>query len=149
MGLRRNITGPNTGGLMIPPIKLNAGFAHMAANPGGIALLSQSGAIVTSLIDWAPENQVDFLQIMSLGAMADVDVRATPFLLIVVHKPGGYTKFPAASTAFNFRTTLPWLVFKLSPQYASLCHGLSVEVDYCEENLNLNELLADNRRNRT
>ena len=43
------IIGPNTLGLMIPPIKLNAGFAHMAAKPGNIALLSQSGAIATSL----------------------------------------------------------------------------------------------------
>ena len=43
------IIGPNTVGLMIPPLKLNASFAHMAANPGGIALLSQSGAIATSL----------------------------------------------------------------------------------------------------
>lgn len=68
------IIGPNTLGLMIPPIGLNAGFAHMAARPGGIALLSQSGAIATSLIDWAAENNVGFSQIVSLGDMADVDV---------------------------------------------------------------------------
>ena len=43
------IIGPNTVGLMIPPMKLNASFAHMAAKPGNIALLSQSGAIATSL----------------------------------------------------------------------------------------------------
>ena len=68
------IIGPNTLGLMIPPIKLNASFAHMAAKPGGIALLSQSGAIATSLIDWAADNNVGFSQIVSLGDMADVDV---------------------------------------------------------------------------
>lgn len=68
------IIGPNTVGLMIPPIKLNAGFAHMAAKPGNIALLSQSGAIATSLIDWAADNNVGFSQIVSLGDMADVDV---------------------------------------------------------------------------
>jgi acetyltransferase len=68
------IIGPNTLGLMIPPARLNAGFAHMAANAGGIALLSQSGAIVTSLIDWAVDNHVGFSQIVSLGDMADVDV---------------------------------------------------------------------------
>ena len=59
---------------MIPPVKLNAGFAHMAAKPGNIALLSQSGAIATSLIDWAAENDVGFSHIVSLGDMADVDV---------------------------------------------------------------------------
>ena len=68
------IIGPNTVGLMIPPLKLNAGFAHMAAGPGNIALLSQSGAIATSLIDWAAENDVGFSHIVSLGDMADVDV---------------------------------------------------------------------------
>ncbi|MER9371127.1 bifunctional acetate--CoA ligase family protein/GNAT family N-acetyltransferase [Mesorhizobium sp. M0491] len=68
------IIGPNTVGLMIPPLKLNAGFAHMAPKPGNIALLSQSGAIATSLIDWAADNNVGFSQIVSLGDMADVDV---------------------------------------------------------------------------
>jgi acetyltransferase len=68
------IIGPNTLGLMMPPIKLNAGFAHMAAQPGGIALVSQSGAIASSLIDWAAVNDVGFSHIVSLGDMADVDV---------------------------------------------------------------------------
>jgi len=68
------VIGPNTVGLMIPQLKLNAGFAHIAAAPGNIALLSQSGAIATSLIDWAADNNVGFSQIVSLGDMADVDV---------------------------------------------------------------------------
>ena len=68
------IIGPNTVGLMIPPVKLNAGFAHMAASPGNIALLSQSGAIATSLVDWAADNGIGFSHIVSLGDMADVDV---------------------------------------------------------------------------
>ncbi len=68
------IIGPNTVGLILPQAKLNASFAHMAVNPGGIALLSQSGAIATSLVDWAADNHVGFSQIVSLGDMADVDV---------------------------------------------------------------------------
>jgi acetyltransferase len=68
------IIGPNTVGLMIPPVRLNASFAHMAAKPGNIALLSQSGAIATSLIDWAADNDIGFSHIVSLGDMADVDV---------------------------------------------------------------------------
>ena len=68
------ILGPNTVGLMIPPLRLNAGFAHMAAAPGDIALLSQSGAIATSLIDWAAGRGIGFSHIVSLGDMADVDV---------------------------------------------------------------------------
>lgn len=68
------IIGPNTLGLMIPPVKLNAGFAHMDAKPGGIALLSQSGAIATALVDWAAANNLGFSHIVSLGDQADVDV---------------------------------------------------------------------------
>jgi acetyltransferase len=68
------IIGPNTVGLILPLVKLNASFAHMGTTPGNIALLSQSGAIATSLIDWAAENGVGFSQIVSLGDMADVDV---------------------------------------------------------------------------
>ncbi|QDZ01171.1 bifunctional acetate--CoA ligase family protein/GNAT family N-acetyltransferase [Nitratireductor mangrovi] len=68
------IIGPNTLGLMLPPAKLNAGFSHMAPSEGNIALLSQSGAIATSLIDWAAENNLGFSHVVSLGDMADVDV---------------------------------------------------------------------------
>jgi acetyltransferase len=67
------IVGPNTVGLSIPPLRLNASFAHLSAAPGSIALLSQSGAIMTSLMDWAADNNVGFSHIVSLGDMADVD----------------------------------------------------------------------------
>ena len=45
------VIGPNTLGLIVPPARLNASFAHMNADPGQIALLSQSGAIAASVID--------------------------------------------------------------------------------------------------
>lgn len=68
------LIGPNTVGLIVPPARLNASFAHMAPAEGGLALLSQSGAIATSLVDWAAEENVGFSHIVSLGDMADVDV---------------------------------------------------------------------------
>ena len=68
------IIGPNTLGLLVPQLKLNASFSHMDARPGSIALLSQSGAIATTLIDWAAERGIGFSHIVSLGDMADVDV---------------------------------------------------------------------------
>lgn len=68
------IIGPNGIGLMLPHANLNAGFFHIAAAPGDVALLSQSGAIAASLIDWAADNGVGFSQVVSLGDMADVDV---------------------------------------------------------------------------
>ncbi|MFQ6185856.1 acetate--CoA ligase family protein, partial [Sinorhizobium meliloti] len=79
------IIGPNTVGLIVPSAKLNASFAHLQAQPGGIALLSQSGAIATSLIDWAADNDVGFSKIVSLGDMADAD--AGDFLDLLAGDP--------------------------------------------------------------
>jgi acetyltransferase len=79
------IVGPNTVGLNIPSIGLNASFAHLSAAPGGIALLSQSGAIMTSLLDWAADNNVGFSHVVSLGDMADAD--AGDFLDLLAGDP--------------------------------------------------------------
>ncbi|MDX0695689.1 GNAT family N-acetyltransferase [Sinorhizobium medicae] len=79
------IIGPNTVGLIVPSAKLNASFAHLQPQPGGIALLSQSGAIATSLIDWAADNGVGFSKIVSLGDMADAD--AGDFLDLLAGDP--------------------------------------------------------------
>src|SRR5690606_27141629 len=68
------VIGPNTVGLIVPPAKLNASFAHMNPQPGGLALLSQSGAIAATLIDWAADEGIGFSHVVSLGDMVDVDV---------------------------------------------------------------------------
>ena len=68
------IVGTGTVGLMIPPIGLNASVAHMQAAPGSLALVSQSGTIMTTLIDWAADRGVGFSHVASLGDMADVDI---------------------------------------------------------------------------
>lgn len=71
-GLLR-VLGPNCLGMMAPPAGLNAGFAHLAPKSGHIAFLSQSGAILTSVIDWAAPRGIGFSQLVSLGEMSDVD----------------------------------------------------------------------------
>jgi len=58
---------------MRPSIGLNASFSRNAPPPGGIALVSQSGAICTALVDWAAAASVGFSSVVSLGAAADVD----------------------------------------------------------------------------
>ncbi|HNL23122.1 MAG TPA: CoA-binding protein [Pseudomonadales bacterium] len=67
------IVGPNCLGLLVPGSGLNASFAHMNARPGRLAFLTQSGAIVTSLLDWAAVRGIGFSHLVSLGEMADVD----------------------------------------------------------------------------
>lgn len=67
------VLGPNCIGLLIPPLGLNASFAHRSTSPGKLAFLSQSGALVTAVIDWAASRSVGFSHIVSLGDMADAD----------------------------------------------------------------------------
>jgi acetyltransferase len=52
---------------------LNATFSPVAALPGKLALVSQSGAICTSVLDWARGARVGFSSVVSLGGAADVD----------------------------------------------------------------------------
>ena len=67
------ILGPNGLGLLAPHIGLNASFAHVDATPGSLAFVSQSGALVTAMLDWARGRGVGFSQFVSLGEQADVD----------------------------------------------------------------------------
>lgn len=68
------ILGPNCIGLMVPNIGLNASFAHRAPLAGDLAFVSQSGALVTAVIDWAAGRGIGFSHVVSLGEMADVDL---------------------------------------------------------------------------
>lgn len=58
---------------MRPSIGLNATFAHVDAKPGRLAFVTQSGAILTSVLDWAHERGIGFSHLVSLGDMSDVD----------------------------------------------------------------------------
>jgi acetyltransferase len=67
------LLGPNCVGLMRPPIGLNATFARGQALVGSMALVSQSGAVCTALLDWATPMGVGFSSVISLGGSSDLD----------------------------------------------------------------------------
>jgi acetyltransferase len=67
------ILGPNCVGLLSPHTGVNASFAHISARPGELAFVSQSGALVTAMLDWAEARQIGFSHFVSLGEHADVD----------------------------------------------------------------------------
>ncbi len=69
-GLR--FLGPNCLGVIRPSIGFNATFSHSNANEGRIALVSQSGALCTAILDWARPNDVGFSTVISTGTSADV-----------------------------------------------------------------------------
>lgn len=67
------VLGPNGIGIQLPQLGLNASFAHRQSVAGDLAFVSQSGALVTSVLDWAGDQHIGFSHIVSLGNMADVD----------------------------------------------------------------------------
>ena len=67
------LLGPNCLGLLSPGLGLNASFAHTDAIAGDVAFVSQSGALVTAVLDWAKSRQVGFSHMVSLGEHMDVD----------------------------------------------------------------------------
>ena len=67
------IVGPNCLGIAVPGIGLNATFAPASLLPGNIAFLTQSGAMATTVLDWALPRGIGFSAIVSMGDMSDVD----------------------------------------------------------------------------
>ncbi len=65
--------GPNCLGIQRPAIGLNATFSQGVTQAGGLALVSQSGAICTAMLDWAETNGIGFSSVISTGASADLD----------------------------------------------------------------------------
>ncbi len=67
------ILGPNCIGMLAPHLGLNASFSHIGAKPGELAFVSQSGALVTAMLDWAGSRGIGFSHFVSLGEHADID----------------------------------------------------------------------------
>ncbi|MDQ0465968.1 acetyltransferase [Caulobacter ginsengisoli] len=67
------IVGPNCLGFISPGRGVNASFAQLTPAAGGLALVSQSGAITTAALDWAAPRGFGFSHVVSLGDQADVD----------------------------------------------------------------------------
>jgi len=70
-GLR--IVGPNCLGIIRPSSKLNATFSNKIPKPGNIAVISQSGALGSAMLDWAIHENIGFSNFVSIGSMLDVD----------------------------------------------------------------------------
>jgi acetyltransferase len=66
------LIGPNCLGIMNPAIGLNATFAKDVPPAGNVAFLSQSGALLSAILDWSHREEVSFSAIISTGSMLDV-----------------------------------------------------------------------------
>ncbi|QOL49218.1 bifunctional acetate--CoA ligase family protein/GNAT family N-acetyltransferase [Massilia litorea] len=68
------ILGPNSAGLLAPGLGLNASVANSGALPGRIAFVSQSGALMTGVLDRARSRGIGFSHFIALGDSSDVDL---------------------------------------------------------------------------
>ncbi len=114
------VIGPNCLGVMIPHAGLNATFAREMARPGKVAFLSQSGALLTAILDWSFQEQVGFSAIVSTGSMLDVgwgdlidyfgEDSATESILLYMESVGDARSFLSAAREVSLRK--PIIVIK-------------------------------------
>ncbi|MDN8612263.1 bifunctional acetate--CoA ligase family protein/GNAT family N-acetyltransferase [Variovorax ginsengisoli] len=67
------LLGPDSLGVLSPHIGLHAGLAHVAARPGELAFISQSGAVASAMLDWATSRGIGLSHLVALGDHCDVD----------------------------------------------------------------------------
>lgn len=103
------LLGPNCIGALSPHIGLNASFSHTDALAGELAFVTQSGALLTAVLDWAKGRGIGFSHLVSLGEHCDVDFgdlldhlatdAATRAILLYVESIEAPRKFMAAARA--------------------------------------------------
>ena len=114
------LLGPNCLGVMNPHAGFNATFAQDIARPGNVAFLSQSGALLTAILDWSLQEQVGFSAIVSTGSMLDVgwgdlidyfgDDPSTGSILLYMESVGDARSFLSAAREVALRK--PIIVIK-------------------------------------
>ena len=112
--------GPNCLGIMNPSIGLNATFAKDPPLAGNVAFLSQSGALLSAILDWSHREQVGFSTVVSTGSMLDVgwgdliyyfgDDPHTKSILLYMESVGDARSF--LSAAREVALTKPIIVIK-------------------------------------
>ncbi|HET9341109.1 MAG TPA: GNAT family N-acetyltransferase [Casimicrobiaceae bacterium] len=68
------LVGPGAFGVIRTGIGLNASFSDVQVLPGRLALVAQSGAVCTAMLDFARPGGIGFSTVISLGGVLDVDV---------------------------------------------------------------------------
>jgi acetyl coenzyme A synthetase (ADP forming)-like protein len=79
------IVGPNCLGIMLPHLGINTTFDPISPKPGNIAFISQSGAIISTIVDWSLPEEIGFSAVISIGNQADLSFEE--FLLYTAGDP--------------------------------------------------------------
>ena len=114
------ILGPNCLGIIVPGIHLNASFAASTPRKGHIGFISQSGALSTSVLDWAIDEGIGFSHFVSVGNMLDVSMAdlidyfgsatETQLIILYVESITEAREFMSAARAFS--RTKPIVAYK-------------------------------------
>ncbi len=114
------IVGPNSIGIINPHLAMQAAYTRHLALRGNIAFLSQSGALCTSILDWANDQNVGFSYFISVGSMTDINYAdlidylgtdtTTTSILIYMENLHDARRFMSAARAFA--RSKPILVLK-------------------------------------
>ena len=114
------IVGPNCLGIIVPAISMNASFAATTPEAGHISFISQSGALCTSVLDWAIDEGIGFSHFVSVGNMLDVNMgdlidyfgsaTDTRSIILYVESICNAREFMSAARAFS--RTKPIVAFK-------------------------------------
>jgi acetyltransferase len=104
------VLGPNCLGVIRPTVGLNASFLTIEPEAGNIALISQSGALGTGMLDWAVSTHVGFSLFASVGGMVNVDFadlidflgedEQTRSILVYMESIGNARRFMSAARGF-------------------------------------------------
>jgi len=66
------VMGPNSFGLAVPRLGLNASLSHIPVPRGHVALLTQSASLARAVVDWAEPNGVGFSHVVGIGGNTDI-----------------------------------------------------------------------------
>lgn len=69
---RIRLVGPNCLGVISTPALLNASFSAVYPKPGSVSIITQSGAIMVSLVDWSLEANLGIRTMVSLGNQSGI-----------------------------------------------------------------------------
>ena len=67
------LIGPNCLGVIVPPRGIDTTYVHQSPKPGNIAFISQSGAIINTVVDWSLAKNIGFSNVISVGNQCDLD----------------------------------------------------------------------------
>ncbi|MDD1670696.1 MAG: acetate--CoA ligase family protein [Methanomicrobiales archaeon] len=66
------ILGPNCLGIMLPHKGINTTFDPITPRAGRVAFISQSGAVIATMVDWSVPEEIGFSAVISVGNQADL-----------------------------------------------------------------------------